>query len=132
MTIYITVIELSNLKIEICINLHMLQDIALNRLKASKEQICIYKVNQSHAELSVNFFHLFINFNSSFTDFPLIKLHPETDFFLSRIPEVAPGHNTDYSYAHIWFAIFNHACNEIYPLQVCICEIGKVKVKVLN
>ena len=40
--------------------------------------------------------------NSSFTDFPLIKLPPETDFVLRRTPQVAPGHNTGYySYAHI-------------------------------
>ena len=56
--------------------------------------------------------------NTSFTDFSLIKLPPETDFFKEdpsrgsgdslrvkpisarRTPEIALGHNTGYSYAH--------------------------------
>ena len=29
-----------------------------------------------------------------------MKLPPEPTSFLSRTPEVAPGHNTGYSYAH--------------------------------
>ena len=80
------------------------------------------------------------NINSSFTDCPLIILAPQTDFFLRRTPEVAPGHSrpTCHSYAHAhiaqiknarehcahvtddikWLAIFNHACNGISPLQI--------------
>ena len=43
--------------------------------------------------------------NSSFTDLPLLKLPPETDFFLRRTPGVAPGQNTgNYSYAHAQIA----------------------------
>ena len=42
--------------------------------------------------------------NSSFTDFPLIKLPPETDIFLLRTLEVAPRYNTGYSYAHAHIA----------------------------
>ena len=38
--------------------------------------------------------------NSSFTDFPLIKLPPETDFFLKEDPLSRPGHHIGYSYAH--------------------------------
>ena len=56
--------------------------------------------------------------------------------FLRRTPEVAPGHNTGHSYVHahisqnkckstlrpchwpLCLAIFNHACNGIYPLQL--------------
>ena len=36
--------------------------------------------------------------NSGKKNFPLIKT--ETDFFLRRNPEVAPGYNAGYSYAH--------------------------------
>ena len=39
--------------------------------------------------------------NSSFTDSPLITLPTS---FLRKTPEVAPGHNTDYSYAHAHIA----------------------------
>ena len=42
--------------------------------------------------------------NSSFTDFPLIEVPSETDFFLMRTPEVAPGHDEGYSYAHAHIA----------------------------
>ena len=40
---------------------------------------------------------LYFVLNSSFTDIPLIRLPPETG---GGPPEVAPGHNTGYSYAH--------------------------------
>ena len=42
-------------------------------------------------------------FNSSvtdFPDFPLIKLPQKPTSFLRKITEVAPGHNTGYSYVH--------------------------------
>ena len=45
----------------------------------------------------------------TFTDSPLIKLPPETDFFLSRTPEVVPVHNTGYSYAHAHIAQIKNA-----------------------
>ena len=51
----------------------------------------------------------FDGINSPFTDFPLIKLPPETDFFLRRTHEVAPGHNTGYSYAHAHIAQIKNA-----------------------
>ena len=47
---------------------------------------------------------LLARLNSSFTDFPLIKLAPETDFFLKEDPpppQVAPWHHTGYNYAHV-------------------------------
>ena len=81
---------------------------------------------------------------NSFTDFSLIKLPPETDFFLRMTPEVAPGHNTGYSYGHAHklkmqdkIASMSLACNEISPLQLMHvhmwnshkCEIGKGRVK---
>ena len=84
--------------------------------------------------------------NPSFTDFPLIKLPSETDFFLRRTPEVAPVHHTGYSYAHAHIAQIKNA-REHYvtdisgwrfstiAINVCTdvnshkCEIGKGRVK---
>ena len=45
------------------------------------------------------------HYNSSFTDFPLIK--PTS--FLRRTHEVAPGNNTGYSYAHARIAQIKNA-----------------------
>ena len=67
--------------------------------------------------------------NSSFTDFSLIKLPPETELFLyfyRRTPEVALGHNTGYSYVHahiaqiknereLCFHVTDHLVGELQP-----------------
>ena len=49
----------------------------------------------------------FCQFSTSFTDFPPPppdKTTPRNRLFLRRTPEVAPGHNTGYSYAHVHIA----------------------------
>ena len=63
------------------------------------------KCQQSaYEEHFVSFFGFF-----SFTDFPLIKLPPETNFIFKEAPNVAPGHNIGYSYAHANIAQIKNA-----------------------
>ena len=48
-------------------------------------------------------------FNSSFTDFPLIKLPPENDFFFKEDLWGSPWANTGYSYANAHIAQIKNA-----------------------